>query len=481
MRILLVWPYGFEKTYALPLSLGYLAKSIEGQGHKVKILDCSLKSLKSDTDAFREEVKSFRPNLVGVSAWSILFPEALNVLKVCKSIDSEVVTLMGGPHATSYAQKAIQNPAIDFILRGECEFSFPAFIHLLNDPSKDRKTVPGLVWKNKQQIFQNPMDTSFEMDDLPIPDYDIIQLESYWEQGYRYNTLQVKNAPVWLTRGCPYKCTFCSAPQINGRPVRKHSIEYMERWVSYLYHDKGVRWINILDDNFTYDIEFAKAFCKAMIKLNLKGLGFGTPNGIRMQRGGPELWALMKKAGWKSLIVAPESGSPRILKLMRKNLNLEKVPPIVREIKRTGLTVQGLFLIGYPGESREDLKLTVEFIKKCRFNFVFLNVFQPLPGTPVYDQLVRDGEIEDGLLPNNYSEGTRSYVTPDLVGFNFPLFVLKTYFMMAVRDPLNIPNLFRFFDYKFLAKKLFANFLGIFKSSATQAHINNRVALQPQD
>lgn len=475
MRIMLVWPNGFEKTYALPLSLGYLAKSIEGQGHQVKILDCSLSNIESSSDEFMESVRSFMPDLVGVSSWSILFPEALNVLKVCKSVDKNIVTLMGGPHATSYASKAILYPEIDYILRGECEFSFPQFIEHLEKLTPDKKQIPGLVWKVENQVFQNPMDTSFDMDDLPIPDYDIIRLENYWENGYRYNTLEKKNAPVWLTRGCPYKCTFCSAPQINGKPLRKHSIEYMKKWVSYLYHDKGVRWINILDDNFTYDIEFAMEFCEAMIDLELSGLGFGTPNGIRMQRGGPKLWQLMKKAGWKSLVVAPESGSPRILKAMRKSLNLEKVPPIVKEIKEAGLTVQGLFLIGYPGENRKDLAMTVEFIKKCKFNFVFLNVFQPLPGTPVYDELVRNGEIEDGLLPNNYSEGTRSYVTPDLVGFNFPLFVLKTYMILAIKDPLNIPNLLRFFDSKFLVKKLLANFLGIFKQSARHAYVSNRI------
>jgi hypothetical protein len=187
----------------------------------------------------------------------------------------------------------------------------------------------------------------------------------------------------------------------------------------------------------------------------------------------------MKQAGWKSLIIAPESGSQRVLKLMKKHLDLSLVPPAVKDIKKAGLTVQGLFLIGYPGETLEDVKKTSEFIKKCRFNFIFLNVFQPLPGTPVYQELVAKGEIQDGLLPNNYSEGTRSYVTKDLVGFNFPFFVLKTYVLLALRDPLNIPNLFSFFDKKFLAKKLFANFSGMLKPTAKGAIVSNAAPLPP--
>ncbi len=473
---MLVWPYGFEKSYALPLALGYLANSIKNMGHDLKIVDCCLEDQPAESLWFRERLRQFQPDVVGVSAWSILFPEALNVLSVAKQELNNVTTLLGGPHATSHAESVLEYQQIDYVIRGEGEKAFPEFLDFLM-MKRDLADVSGLCWMQSGQMKQNATNLVQNVDELPLPDYDIIQLERYWKAGYRYNTKETKNAPLWMTRGCPYKCTFCAAPVLNGRPVRTHSISYLIKWIEYLYHEKGVRWFNIIDDNFTFHVPFAKEFCREVIKLNLKDIGFGTPNGIRFQRGDRELWDLMKQAGWKSLIIAPESGSQRVLKLMKKHLDLSLVPPAVKEIKKAGLTVQGLFLIGYPGETLEDIKKTSEFIKKCRFNFIFLNVFQPLPGTPVYQELVSKGEIKDGLLPNNYSEGTRSYVTKDLVGFNFPFFVLKTYALLALRDPLNIPNLFSFFDKKFLAKKLFANFSGMLKPTAKGAIVSNSAPL----
>ncbi|MEE2828000.1 MAG: radical SAM protein, partial [Myxococcota bacterium] len=223
-------------------------------------------------------------------------------------------------------------------------------------------------------------------------------------------------------------------------------------------YDLGVRWFNIIDDNFTYDVPWAKDFCRAVIELNLPGVGFGTPNGIRMQRGDPELWSLMKRAGWEHLIVAPESGSTHTLERMKKDLELGVVAPIVREIQEAGLKCQAFFIVGYPGETETDLQESFALIRECRFNFVFLANFQPLPGTPIYDELVASGEIEDGLIPYNFSDAVRVYTPAELSDFNFSRFILKTHLMMAVSNPSNLPYqlsiLHRLYKPGFVARKL---------------------------
>tara|TARA_Y100000031_G_C8214843_1_gene382841 strand:- start:867 stop:1640 length:774 start_codon:yes stop_codon:yes gene_type:complete len=231
----------------------------------------------------------------------------------------------------------------------------------------------------------------------------------------------------------------------------------MVDWVKYLYHEKGIRMINIIDDNFTFHMDYAKEFCNEMIKLNLPDLRFGTPNGIRLQRTDTELLSLMKLAGWENLIVAPESGSKETLKRMRKDLDPDIIPDKVQEIKDAGLKVHGFFIIGYPGETPEDLQKTVDLIRKCKFNFFFLNNFQPLPGTPIYDELVAEGKIEEGLLPKNYSGGERVYVPEALEDFNFPRFVLKEYGVLALTDPLNIPYMFKLVSPGLIAKKVYSN------------------------
>ena len=115
---------------------------------------------------------------------------------------------------------------------------------------------------------------------------------------------------------------------------------------------------------------------------------------------------------------------------MKKDLAVGLVPKAVQDIRNAGLKVQGFFILGYPGERIEDLEESVKLIMDCKFNFVFLNSFQPLPGTPVYDGLVEKGEIPDGLLPNSYSDGKKAYIAKELEDFNFSKFILMTHLKM---------------------------------------------------
>ena len=396
------------------------------------------------------------------------------MLRVAKKLLPGVITIMGGPHVTTSADEVIRHAAVDFVIKGQAEFSFQLLLKTLGDGCGNFNDVPGLVFKSAEGVTSIPVQIAQEIDHVRPPDYGFIDLEEYWKRGYRLNSRHAKNAPLWVTRGCPYKCSFCSAPNLNGRPVRVHSVAFMRVWILHLYHQFGVRWFNIIDDNFTFNVEYAKEFCRMV-----KGLGldikFGTPNGIRVQRGDVELWRLMKDAGWETVIVAPESGSKKSLLKMRKDLNLDIIPGTVEAIKKTGLKVHGLFLIGYPGDERGDLELTRKFIMRCQFDFFYLNVFQPLPGTPIYDELVKSGEITDGLLPNSYSEGTRSYVTKGLIGFNFPFFVLKVYAEFALRSPRKVAYLFYLYDPRFLVKKLGKNIFGVFRKSAVLPISENMV------
>jgi radical SAM superfamily enzyme YgiQ (UPF0313 family) len=312
--------------------------------------------------------------------------------------------------------------------------------------------------KKSGGLQENEIDQRDSIDDINFPDYNFIDLDSYIEKGYRLASPKDKRpAPVWVTRGCPYRCQFCSAPELNGKKVRTHSVEYMINWVKYLYYQKNVRWINILDDNFTFHVKYAKSFCRAIIELNLKGLGFGTPNGIRMERGDPELWSLLKQAGWKYVVIAPESGSEQTLSIMQKDLDLEPLPQIVRDIRKSGLKVHAFFIVGYPGESVGDIEQTASVIRKSKLNWVGIHAFQPLPGTPIFDTLVKEGKIAENFLPKNFLNGEMAYHYKELGDFNLARFTLRVYFRLILSDPLNVPYIFTCFSPRFLFRKLAIN------------------------
>jgi radical SAM superfamily enzyme YgiQ (UPF0313 family) len=472
-RICLIWPPGFLLAYSIPLPFALLKSNLERTGCEVKILDCVLNGWSADSPALLEEIAAFGPDMVGVSTWSPMFPEAAQILAQVKALDPAIITALGGPHATTYYQSVMAFPQVDYAFRGEAEHSFARFVEGLQAGTLDPSSIPGLVYREDGSIRENPMDRP-ELDSLAPPDFEAIRLGAYNRRGYRWNSPKVNNAPLWVTRGCPYRCQYCSSPTLNGREIRKHGIEYMMSQIRRLYAEQGVRWFNIIDDNFTFDVTFAKEFCRALIALRLEGAGFGTPNGIRMSRGDPELWALMKEAGWRHLIIAPESGSQHTLQLMKKDLQLGIVPKKVAEIKAAGLKVQAFFIVGYPGETPAGIEETFRLILRCRFNFVFLANFHPLPGTPIYLDLVTRGEIRDGLLPENFSDGLRTYTPPELRNFNFAAFFFRTHLMMLLTNPRNIPYhlqvVFRQYPPGVISRKLAKTAMSLFFPRRKRKH-----------
>ncbi len=465
VRILFIWPRGYDSYYTIPLPFAYLKSNISSPDHEIRLIDCTLDNLRSDSSELERRIRDFQPHLVGVSAMSTVIAEAMAILALSKNVLPEVRTVVGGSHATCYPEQLLTRREVDFVFRGEAEFSFPIFLEKFAQEPMEWKSIEGLCFRSSDGTpWISDVARVRDLDSVKFPDYNFVNLEAYIAAGYRLDSPTARNAPIWATRGCPYRCAFCSAPKINGSVIRKHSINYLMQWVTDLYNSKGIRWINIIDDNFTFHPEYAAEFCKEIIELEIPDLGFSTCNGIRMSRGNPRLWRLMKQAGWRSIIIAPESGSERMLKLMNKDIKLNELPRIVREIKNAGLLVKAFFILGFPGETEEDLGQTRETVLKNDFDFVYFNNFQPLPGTQILEELVSKGEIPGLVEIFNYSDGARSYTPSQLKKFNFSKFVLTTYASLILRKPRILLYLIHHYSIPFLMKKLFLNARNLVRS-----------------
>jgi radical SAM superfamily enzyme YgiQ (UPF0313 family) len=176
--------------------------------------------------------------------------------------------------------------------------------------------------------------------------------------------------------------------------------------VRRLYEDFGARYIAIIDDNFTINHAWAMSVCNAIADMKLEGLSMGTPNGVPLAGMNLEMALAMKRAGWREVMIAPETGSPRTLKAMQKPVNLERVPEFISLFHSVGLKVSAFFIIGYPEETLEDIALTKKFIFDNEFDFAGISIYQPLPGTAIYDRLVTEGTIPSGFIPGHYQEVT---------------------------------------------------------------------------
>ncbi|MCK5793769.1 MAG: B12-binding domain-containing radical SAM protein, partial [Anaerolineales bacterium] len=367
MKICFIWPRGFDHEYSLPLPFAYLISNLDTSRHEVSVIDCVLDNLDARSPQLKRLLLDQKPQVVGFSCFTPQYHEVISLSRLVKTINPTTHTVLGGIHATAVPEQVLKEDSIDFVMRGEVELVFPKFIEELENDTPDLSIISGLCYRKEGPSPAHISDIVMvqDLDRVRFPDYRAIQLERYLEVGYRFDARVKRNAPIRATRGCPYQCAFCATPRLSGRKLRRHSIKYLLAWTKYLYDDLNIRWINLIDDNFTFDTEYAAEFCRRVIALKLKGLCLGTPNGIRIEHGNSELWRLMKEAGWNSLIVAPESGSLRVLRLMKKNTKIEKIPGIVKDIKATGLQVKAFFMLGYPGENVADIQKTSKFIKEC--------------------------------------------------------------------------------------------------------------------
>ncbi len=416
MKIILLWPYNIqaiEIPELFPIGIGYILANIDKQRHEVHFIDCTLDRLAPDSNEFKKKIADISPDVIGISFWS---NNAVSIYTACatiRSIQPKAKIVFGGPHATTYGQFEIKQKHADFVIAGEAERSFPQLLEAIEaNNKKSLSAIPGLIYSGgKGQIVINPPLRVNDLDSLGTVDYKALRLRDYHKAGYGYKGQAVlhpnlPSAMIISTRGCPYRCKFCSAPIISGKKVRVHSPDYVAKTIKLLYDNFGVRVISIGDDNFTINNDYATQMCKAIIDLKLDDLVMTAPNGFRMTSVNNKLAALMCKAGWEEVTIAPESGSPRTLELMRKDLDLKVVTPFVEMCHNEGLKVKANFIIGFPGETLEDVLLTERFIHENNFDQIGLCFFQPLPGTPIFDDLVRFGDIDESFIPARYSQIT---------------------------------------------------------------------------
>ena len=411
MKILLIWPYGANDGATLPLCYIYLIPILRKK-FNVKFLDCAFYNIHPNSDNFANLVRDYNPDVVGISAWTVHKEMATSTLKVIKSINSNIITIAGGPHFTGSADYSLtaDQGIIDYVLKGEAEFTFEQFLDVISKnkyAEEELSKIPGLCFvKSNGQVHEIPVSFPPSLDVFGQPDYSVINIHGYLKKGYFYRFYKKMHAPILTTRGCPYTCDYCSSPYLNGRGIRKHSLAYLKELIENLYDNYGIRHFNIIDDNFTFDTFYAKAFCKMIVdnKYRFKGISFGTPNGIRIDRTDQQLFYLMKAAGWERLMVAPESGSKKMLERMSKHLDLDIVPEKVRQIQKAGLEVEAFFIVGHPGEDKNTLMETKQFIKDVKFDMASFHAFQPLPGTPIYNQLLMAGSLSKEDSMTSYAE-----------------------------------------------------------------------------
>jgi len=344
--------------------------------------------------SLEDVLKEYKPDLVGVTSFSYCYDYAIDCIqRAKKSFNMPIV--LGGPHVSVAKGSVFNDSPIDFAIKREGEYCLVQLIKALEQDKENFSQIKNLLWKNNGVVIEN-QDMPFieNLDELPFPDYSLFRVNEY------INT-KMKSTALITSRGCPYRCTYCSTLLSMGRRFRKRSAENVFSEIK-LRHDEGYRSFDINDDCFSLDLDRAHKICDLVINSDLK-VEFQCYSGLRVDKTNPELLKKLKLAGFYFLAFGCESGNQQVLNNIKKAITLDQVRNVVKWSKEAGIDCVVNFIIGHPTESYEQALDTLRFAKSLDCNFVNFSNLIPYPGTEAYAWAEKNGHFlvdKDKFLRN---------------------------------------------------------------------------------
>lgn len=450
------YPPEAAQSIFLPLGIGYLAAVLEQEGYQVDVVDCQ--TTRPSQEVLEEKFRNLNPDIIGVTSATVTYLPALDVLKTAKNAVPNALTLMGGPHVTVLDQQALaESNNIDIVVRGEGEHTMLDLARLVSEDNlKNLSQVQGITFRKNSQVIQTP-DRPFmtDIDSLPHPAHHKFDTNLYKLFGVNY-------MPIITSRGCPSACTFCLASKMCGHSFRGRSPTKVVDELEWLRDEFNAGAFAFYDDTFTFDLKRAFDICDEMQKRNVD---LPWDCRTRVDRVSKELLAKLKATNCQLIHFGVESGSPEMLKLMRKGSTVELNAQAIKWAKEAGISVAVSLVIGYPTETPQMLQQTIDFLYKTKPDYVYMCEAVPYPGTELANYIKELG-LEVDANWNQYREETQIFTNTLL-----PLEKLEET-KKAFFD--------RYFSYSyFLRKKLKGDFYSQIMARAALNHLvwNSKTAM----
>ncbi|MEK6817093.1 MAG: radical SAM protein [Nanoarchaeota archaeon] len=395
---------------SMPVGICYLASYLISEGVDVKLIDCFGESpntkhnLKDDYYCLGldiDEIISRIPgdsDSVGISVHSA--EQYMFVSKLIRGIKEklELQVVVGGGFPTINPDIFIEAGA-DYVILGEGE---QAYVDLLE--GKSLKEIDGIAGKGFKNLKKNFIEN---LDSLPFPAVELLPLDNYWRLGYAHGPVNGKYLFLITSRGCPFNCNFCVTPTIWQRKWRGRSAKNIVDEIEERVKGLGVKDFHIQDDLFTLKKGRVIDMCKEIVSRKLD-ITWKIVAGTKVESIDDEMLGWMKKSGCTYISISPESGSEDVLKLMNKPYDFRKGLDIIKKCHRLGIKTQACFVLGYPGETKDDLRKSMSYMRelaKAGLDEVGLFIMCPLPGAKVFGQFNYTGTYEDMNFSPKWREG----------------------------------------------------------------------------
>lgn len=391
MRILLINP-STSKRIAVgypPHGLLYIASILKKKGYFVEVLDNELENL--DPGTLLNEMRKRRPNVVGVTMNSTKVPSAyLTAMLAKRATNGNATVVVGGPHPTVLPVQTLHEcPSIDIAVLGEGEVTMLEIAESV-ESGRELADIKGIAFrKDNEVMITGPRPYIQDLDSLPFPAYDIVPVRRYFSMQL------VPSLFVMASRGCPFKCIFCSNP-IWGRRVRNRNPKNVVDEIEWLVKKYKVREIHFIDDNFNLRPKIAEEICDELIGRGLHRkiiwrAQFRANRNLTPRR----LFKKMKEAGCWQIYFGVESGNQKILSRIMKGITLDEVRRAFGLTKEAGIETGGFFMIGNLGEDMETIWDTISFMKELSPDVCDFNIATPYPGSEFFEILKQNGTLPE--------------------------------------------------------------------------------------
>lgn len=343
-------------------------------------------------------IENFAPSLVGISCKSQNFASASKVAQLAKTVNQDMVVVIGGPHPSIQKTEVLKEECFDIAVFGEGEMTIIDVLEA-QEGHKALAEIPGIAYRQGGEVIVNASrELMSNLDILPFP---ISSAPQVLKDYSRYPKEAFRN--IFATRGCPYNCSFCGSRYIWTRKPRFRSVANVIQEIKELQKLR-LNWIHFDDDTFGIKKEYIKELADALVR-QCPDISWSCELHVKLVD--PEIIGLMKKAGCKAIQIGVESGNNEILKDIRKGITIEDAINAARIIKKANIALEVFFMVGFPQETEATLNDTITAMRKIPCDTINYSIFTPYPGTEIFAYCQ-----QQGMIPDDYDLSMFNHQSP---------------------------------------------------------------------
>ncbi|OGV68689.1 MAG: hypothetical protein A2283_20645 [Lentisphaerae bacterium RIFOXYA12_FULL_48_11] len=398
-----------------------LAAVAKVAGSETTIIDASAENL--STEQTLQKILALKPDILGITSTTVGITSAGNLAKLVKESLPNTIVIIGGCHASALPVDTLNEfKAFDLAVIGEGENTLLDILKSVDAKKQTPERLQGTAHRSGTQVIVNePRALLQNLDELPLPAWSLLK---GFPSSFQPSPGRIRRGPcasIVLTRGCPNSCTFCDR-SVFGHRCRSYSPSYAINLLKDLRYNHGVKEILIEDDTFIMSSTWVTEFCKMIIseEIDISWSCLG-----RADRINSDLATTMKRAGCWHISFGIESGDERLLKKTNKRLDISQIRAAVECCRAANLRTKGFFMIGFPGESHESIRLTRELSLSLPLNDISVMQLTPFPGTEIYANAHEYGQFERDwrkmntlntvFIPNGFTKNDMEKARSDII------------------------------------------------------------------